>query len=205
MWICGIRIYSLRAPELCRYAPPSRSALSKRLTRFNTRFVVGYEQITHIVPEPEVIYVFNIFQIPYMFPLALAGKLLFNVRWLSVQGRHYDALWGRGPPRTWRLPLLAHESIGSQRTAKGVAIAHIFLEIGPLHGLVGRGAAVDEEDGIEGKAPYERRYEDREESRSTHADIAVETHAPDGKVLVEIHFLGWPERPHRVHCLDFRL
>lgn len=169
------------------------------------RFVVGYEQIAHIVPEPEVIYVFNIFQIPYMFPLTLAGKSLFNVRWLSVQRRHYDALRRRGPPRTRRLPLLAHKSIGSQRTAKGIAIAHIFLEIGPLHGLVGRGAAVDEEDGIEGEPPYERRYEDCEESGSTHADIAVETHAPDGKVSVKVHILGGPERPHRVHCLDFRL
>lgn len=95
--------------------------------------------------------------------------------------------------------MLAQRSIGSQRTTKGVAIAHIFLEIGPLHRLVGRGAAVDEEDGIEGKSPYERRYEDRKESGSTNADIAVETHAPDSKVLVPVHFRGRPERPHRVH------
>lgn len=139
-----------------------------------------------------------------MLPLALAWVIPFVAWWLRVLGGQYDVLWRRGPPRTQWLQTQVTWSVRRQRTLIGVAIPHVLLVVCPFHGLVGRGSAVDEEDGVNEESPYQRRGEESEKSGSTDTDVSVEAPAPDSKILAEFQILARPDGPQWVLVFYFR-
>lgn len=131
----------------------SHSASSYRRQPSPLKLVIQEKDILEIIQEAQIVHVLNIPELPDALPETLTRKRRILWRRLAILATHENLLRLNGPAGPGRLDGGELLSVGRHAALEGEAVVHVGLPVGPLEGLVGGGAAVDEVDCVGEETP----------------------------------------------------
>lgn len=145
--------------------------------------VAGDEYVDEVIPEPDVVDILNVAQVPHPLPGAFAGGRGV-VRGLAVLGTHEDLGRLDGPSGPARLEPGVALARNGQAPPEREAVVHLGLPVLPLHALVGRRPAVYQINVIAQQPPYQRRRHDDQESDGADAHVGLDAVCEEDEVVV---------------------